>query len=455
MRIVNVKDYKSLEEVRKLVTRPHLDQVEVSEAAMERTKQIFGRPLSPQEAVAKILADIEQEGDQALLRYIATIDGQELDADGLFVSTAEFAQAETLVSPEFKTALAAAIDNVHRYHQKQVEQSWFAPESDGIILGQKITPLERVGIYVPGGNAPLISTVVMSAIPAQVAGVEEIIMATPLRDGVVDPHLLVAAKHCGVRAVLKAGGAQAIAALSYGTETVPRVDKVVGPGNLYVSLAKKMVYGRVGIEAIAGPSEILIIADDSASPDYVAADLLSQAEHDWEASAALITPSYQLAQQVELELTRQLQDLSTAGIAATALERWGLIVITKDMDQAVELANIFAPEHLELLVEAPWDYLGKIKHAGAIFLGKYATEPIGDYIAGPNHILPTNGTARFSSPLTTHDFVKRSSVIYYTETGLEKYGKLAVEIANREGLAAHARAIQIRLEDLQEGEQNG
>ena len=452
MRIVNVKDYESLEEVRRLITRPHLDQVEVSEAALERTKQIFGTALSPRESVARILADIENEGDQGLLRYIARIDGQDLTAGELFAAEAEFAKAEAVVSPEFKTALATAVENVRRYHQRQVEQSWFTPEADGVILGQKVTPLERVGIYVPGGNAPLISTVVMSAIPAQVAGVAEIIMATPLRGGVLDPHLLVAAKHCGVNAVLKAGGAQAIAALAFGTETVPRVDKIVGPGNLYVSLAKKMVYGRVGIEAIAGPSEILVIADDSAPPAYVAADLLSQAEHDWEASAALITPSCRLAQQVVAELGRQLNDLSTADIAAAALERWGLIVITEDLDQAVELANVFAPEHLELLVESPWDYLGRIKHAGAIFLGRHATEPIGDYIAGPNHILPTNGTARFSSPLTTHDFVKRSSVIYYTPAGLRKYGAQAVELAGREGLAAHAQAIQIRLNDLKEGE---
>lgn len=446
MRIVNVKDYKSLEEVRQLVIRPHLEQVEVSEAAMERTRQIFGRALTPQEAVAQILSDIERDGDQALLRYIARIDGQELTAEELFVSEAEFEEAESAVSPEFKAALAAAVANVRRYHQNQIEQSWFDFGPDGVILGQKVTPLERVGIYVPGGNAPLISSVVMSAVPARVAGVGQIIMATPLRGRVLDPHLLAAARYCGVDYVLKAGGAQAVAALAYGTETVPKVDKIVGPGNLYVSLAKKMVYGRVGIEAIAGPSEILIVADSSAPPEYVAADLLSQAEHDWEASAALITPSLGLASEVQKQVAEQLEKLSTADIAAAALERWGLIVITENLDQALELANVFAPEHLELLVDSPWDCLGKIRHAGAIFLGKHAPEPIGDYIAGPNHILPTNGTARFSSPLSTHDFVKRSSVIYYTAAGLRKHGPAAVEIANREGLSAHAKAIQIRLE---------
>ena len=295
----------------------------------------------------------------------------------------------------------------------------------------------------------------MSAVPAQVAGVEEIIMASPLRDGVVDPHLLVAAKRCGVTRVLKAGGAQAIAALAYGTETVPRVDKIVGPGNLFVTLAKKMVFGRVGIESIAGPSEILIIADDTAPASYVAADLLSQAEHDWEASAALITTSEKLAAAVQSELQKQLSTLDTAEIASAALERWGIIVIAEDLDQAVELANIFAPEHLELLVENPWELVGKIKHAGAIFLGRYAAEPIGDYIAGPNHILPTNGTARFASPLTTNDFVKKSSIIYYSEAGLKKFGPQAVEIADREGLTAHGNAIRIRLRDLEAGDSDG
>lgn len=455
MRIVNVKDYNSLEAVRELVTRPDLDEVQVSPAGMERTKQIFGKALSPQESVAVILGDIKQEGDVGLLRYIEKIDGQKLTPEELFVKEAEFEQAEALVSPQFLEALDTAITNIRNYHQKQLENSWFSPEADGIILGQKVTPLERVGIYVPGGNAPLISSVVMSAVPAQVAGVEEIIMATPLRDGVVDPHLLVAAKRCGVTRVLKAGGAQAIAALAYGTETVPRVDKIVGPGNLFVTLAKKMVFGRVGIESIAGPSEILIIADDTAPASYVAADLLSQAEHDWEASAALITTSEKLAAAVQSELQKQLSTLDTAEIASAALERWGIIVIAEDLDQAVELANIFAPEHLELLVENPWELVGKIKHAGAIFLGRYAAEPIGDYIAGPNHILPTNGTARFASPLTTNDFVKKSSIIYYSEAGLKKFGPQAVEIAYREGLTAHGNAIRIRLRDLEAGDSDG
>jgi len=452
MKIINVNDYTSLAEVRQLVKRPHLDEVQVSEQSRERTKQVFGKALTPQESVAVILDEIRTTGDAGLLKYIEKLDGYALTSDQLFVSEVEFAQAETMVAPEFLTALKIAIANIRAFHARQMENSWFMPECDGIILGQKVTPLERVGIYVPGGNAPLVSSVLMSAIPAQVAGVEEIIMATPLRQGCIDPHLLVAAKLCGVTKVLKAGGAQAIGALAYGTESVPAVDKIVGPGNLYVALAKKLVYGRVGIESIAGPSEILVIADDSVAPRYVAADLLSQAEHDWEASAVLITPSREFALQVQAEIELQLQSLSTAAIAAAALERWGLILITEDLMQAVDLANIFAPEHLELLVANPWDLLGKVKHAGAIFLGKFAAEPIGDYIAGPNHILPTNGTARFSSPLTTNDFVKKSSVIYYTAAGLKKYGPYAAEIADREGLMAHANSIRIRLKDLQDGE---
>ncbi len=294
----------------------------------------------------------------------------------------------------------------------------------------------------------------MSAVPAKVAGVSEIIMATPLRDGKIDAHLLMAARACGVDKILKAGGAQAIGALAYGTETVQAVDKIVGPGNIYVTLAKKMVYGRVGIESIAGPSEILIIADDTVSPAYVAADLLSQAEHDWEASAVLITPSKEMAEAVQIELKKQLACLSTAKIAAAALNTWGLIVITDNIKQAVDLANIFAPEHLELLVANPWDLVSKIKHAGAIFLGKYSAEPIGDYVAGPNHILPTNGTARFSSSLTTNDFLKKSSIIYYTAAGILKYGSHAVKIADCEGLAAHSNAISLRIKDLEAGEEN-
>ncbi len=455
MRVVKVEDFQSLTEVKKLITRPHLDEVTVSSSVLKRTEEIFGAPLSPQESVEKILAEIKNLGDAGLIKYIDKIDGQKLASSQLFVSEEEFSSGDKLVSENFKESMKIAIENITSFHKRQLENSWFSPESEGIILGQRVTPIERVGIYVPGGNAPLVSSVLMSAIPASVAGVSEIVMATPLRGGKVDPHLLVAAKACGVKQILKAGGAQAIGALAYGTETIKPVDKIVGPGNIYVTLAKKMVYGRVGIESIAGPSEILIIADDTAPPAYVAADLLSQAEHDWEASAVLITPSEKLARAVQQELEKQLSTLSTAKIAREALDTWGLIVVTDTMEQSIELSNIFAPEHLELLVANPWNLLGDIKHAGAIFLGQYSSEPIGDYIAGPNHILPTNGTARFSSPLTTNDFLKKSSIIYYTAAGLQKFGPDAVEIANREGLAAHSNAISIRLKDLEVGETNG
>lgn len=454
MRVVSVSEYSSLEAVRELVTRPHLDEVSVSKAVLERTKEIFGTALTPTETVTNILQDIKTYGDGGLIKYIDRIDGQKLTPAQLFVTAEEFRGVDKLVSQEFKESLKIAIDNIARFHKRQLENSWFSTEQDGIILGQRVTPIERVGIYVPGGNAPLVSSLIMSAVPAKVAGVSEIIMATPLRDGKIDAHLLMAARACGVDKILKAGGAQAIGALAYGTETVQAVDKIVGPGNIYVTLAKKMVYGRVGIESIAGPSEILIIADDTVSPAYVAADLLSQAEHDWEASAVLITPSKEMAEAVQIELKKQLACLSTAKIAAAALNTWGLIVITDNIKQAVDLANIFAPEHLELLVANPWDLVSKIKHAGAIFLGKYSAEPIGDYVAGPNHILPTNGTARFSSSLTTNDFLKKSSIIYYTAAGILKYGSHAVKIADCEGLAAHSNAISLRIKDLEAGEEN-
>lgn len=452
MRLVRTSDYNSLDEVKAMVVRPHLDDVEVSEASLEKTIQVFGQPLTPLESVTRILQDIKCQGNQGLLNYIEKIDGVILSENELFVTEEEFAAAEQVVSDKFKEALHFSIDNVWRHHEKQLQNSWFSTESDGIILGQKITPLDRVGVYVPGGHAPLVSTVVMSAIPPKVAGVPEIVMATPLRDGKVDPHLLVAAQACGIDTVLKAGGAHAIGALAYGTDTLKPVDKIVGPGNIYVTLAKKMVYGLVGIESIAGPSEILVIADETAPANYIAADLLSQAEHDWEAAACLITTSEQLAHEVLEQIEKQLANLSTAQVAKGALETWGLIVITKDQQETIELANVFAAEHLELMVKDPWAMVGEIRHAGAIFLGKYSSEPIGDYVAGPNHILPTNGTARFSSPLSTSDFLKKTSIISYTAAGLLKHGPYAMEIAEREGLDAHSYAIRVRLEDLKVGE---
>lgn len=454
MRLVRTKDCQSLDEVKQLMTRPPLDEVQVSQASLERTTQVFGEPLTPVESVNRIIQDIKKDGNRGLLKYIELFDGVALAENQLFATEEEFVAAEQAVSERFKEALQFSIDNVWRFHEKQLQNSWFSTEADGVILGQKVTSLDRVGIYVPGGNAPLVSSVVMCAIPAKVAGVPEIVMATPLRNGKIDPHLLVAAKACGVTTVLKAGGAHGIAALAYGTESLRAVDKIVGAGNVYVTLAKKMVFGTVGIDSIAGPSEILIVADETAPAKYIAADLLSQAEHDWEAAVCLITTSEKLAHEVLVEIEEQLATLSTAEIARSALDTWGLIVVTRDEQESIELANIFAAEHLELMVKDPWTMMGKIRHAGAIFLGKYSSEPIGDYVAGPNHVLPTNGTARFLSPLSTNDFLKTSSIISFSVDGFLKHGPHAVEIADREGLEAHGNAIRVRLDDLKAGEQN-
>ncbi len=451
MRIVRTRDNVDLAEVKQLLARPHVDEVEVSPQALERTKQIFGEPLTPLQSVERILSEVRRDGDAGLLYYIEKIDGQTLRPDELVVTEAEYAAAEEAVSQEFRESLQRAAARVQGFHERQRENSWFSTEPNGVIVGQRVIPLERVGLYVPGGNAPLVSTVLMGALPPKAAGVGEVWMATPLRSGQIDPHLLVAAKVCGVTNVVKAGGAQAIGALAFGTETVPSVDKIVGPGNLYVTLAKKLVYGRVGIESLAGPSEILVLADETADPRYVAADMLSQAEHDWDAASCLITTSESLAAAVEIELQKQLALLPTAAVAQESLDRWGLLVVARDLNEAVELTNIFAAEHLELMVKSPWEVLGRIQHAGAVFIGPYSAEPIGDYVAGPNHILPTNGTARFSSPLTTNDFVKKSSVIGYSPEGLLQDGPHAVRMADTEGLAAHSESVAVRMRDLEAG----
>jgi len=452
VRIVKTEDYASLQDVKKLLVRPHLDEVEVSPGAASRTKAIFGEPLTPEQSVDRILADIKSQGDAGLLRYIQLIDGVDLKPQELLAGPEEMEAAVGQVSEEFLTSLKTAVDNVRAFHERQRENSWFTTDEHGVILGQRVIAMDRVGVYVPGGNAPLISTVVMSAVPALTAGVKEIWMATPLRSGALDPHLLAAAHYCGVTGILKAGGAHAIGAMAFGTATVPAVDKIVGPGNLFVTLAKKRVFGRVGIESLAGPSEVLILADEHASPRYIAADLLSQAEHDWEAASCLITTSEALAKQVEEQLQEQVQTLTTKDVAEVSLDRWGLLVVAENMDEAVELTNIFAAEHLELHVSDPWQIVGRIRHAGAVFMGGLSSEPLGDYVAGPNHILPTNGTARFSSPLMTNDFVKKSSLLWYTTDGLAEAGPHAVRLAQLEGLDAHARAVQFRLDDMDSGE---
>lgn len=404
--------------------------------------------------VQEILKQVRECGDETVLEFTRRFDGVELSAEHLRVREEEFQTAYQEVDPEFIRALKTAKDNIQSFHQRQLPQSWMTFEDQGILLGQRYVPVEKVGLYVPGGvggTTPLVSTFLMNAIPALVAGVERLVVCTPPRkDRSVNPHLLVAAAEIGVKEVYKVGGAQAIGALAYGTATVPRVDKIVGPGNAYVTAAKRQVYGYVGLDTLAGPSEIAIIADSSAKPDWLAADLLSQAEHDVEAGAILLTPDPRLAEEVAKELERQLTTLTRTEIAQRSLDKSGGIVVTKDLDEAVELANFCAPEHLELYVAEPFAWVGKIRHAGAVFMGPYSPEPIGDYVAGTNHVLPTNGLARFASALSVDDFLKKTSLISYTREGLDKYGPAAVKLARVEGLEAHARSVERRWEE--EGE---
>lgn len=394
--------------------------------------------------VKNLLAQVRNEGDAALYRLTERFDGASLST--LLVSDEERKRAYTQVSSELVKALQAASQRIKQYHEKQKQNTWLAPEEDGTILGQIVRPLERVGVYVPGGRAAYPSTVMMNVIPAQVAGVEEIVMVTPPQaDGSLYAPTLVAADLLGIEQIYKVGGAQAIAALAYGTESIPRVDKIVGPGNLFVALAKRQVYGEVDIDSIAGPSEVVVVADEQAEPHYVAADLLAQAEHDPLATAILITPSSTLADQVNRSLSKQLQSLERREIAQEALKNQGAICITQDIAEAITVANRLAPEHLELMLDDPWSWLPKIKHAGAVFLGSYSAESVGDYFAGPNHVLPTNGTARFSSPLGVDSFIKRMSVIAYSEEAFKRDAQHIITLAEAEGLTAHAQSIRVRV----------
>ena len=396
------------------------------------------------EQVARILADVRREQDAALFRYGAQFDQAVLDT--LEVTEQERKQALAEVDDGFLDILRTAAANIRAFHEKQKRQGFVITETNGVVLGQKITPLDRVGIYVPGGTASYPSTVLMDAIPAKIAGVREIIMVTPAKGGKIAPVILAAAEIAGVDRIFKVGGAQAVAALAYGTESIPKVDKIVGPGNAYVAEAKKQVFGRVSIDMIAGPSEILILADDSCDAEIVAADMLSQAEHDKLASAVLVTDSQRLADAVALEIERQIPLLPRAEIARASIDVYGKILLAESMAQAVEISNEIAPEHLEICVDDPFAYLAGIRHAGSIFLGKYAPEALGDYFAGPNHTLPTSGTARFSSPLSVDDFLKKSSFTYYTEQALQQVGGQIVRFAQEEGLDAHGRSVSIRLE---------
>ena len=383
--------------------------------------------------VAKILEDVKRKGDEALFGYTARFDGAHLDAETVRVTEQEIQEAYDQVDEELLGIIRRALHNIRTYHEKQRQNSWFDSRPDGTILGQKVTALARVGVYVPGGKAAYPSSVLMNIAPAKAAGVDEIIMVTPPdKNGKVTPTTLVAAKEAGADMVYKIGGAQAIGALAYGTKSIPKVDKIVGPGNIYVALAKKAVYGHVSIDAIAGPSEILVIADDSANPSYVAADLLSQAEHDELASAILVTTSEELADAVSKEVDRFTAQLSRKEIIQKSLDNYGYILIAESMDEAISIANEIASEHLEIQTKNPYDVMTKIRNAGAIFIGEYSSEPLGDYFAGPNHVLPTNGTAKFFSPLSVDDFIKKSSIISYSREALEPIYKDIVQFAECE-----------------------
>ena len=397
-----------------------------------------------EETVKRIIEDIRQRGDDALIEYTNRFDRASISRpEELEIPYSRLRRAYESIPEELRSALEFAAARIRKFHEKQLENSFITEEEEGIILGQKVVPLERVGVYVPGGKAQYPSSVLMNVIPAKVAGVEEIVMVSPNPNDAT----LAAAFIAGVDRVFRIGGAQAVAALAYGTETVPKVDKIVGPGNIYVALAKKLLYGVVDIDMVAGPSEILVIADESANPAWVAADLLSQAEHDELAGPFCITPSFDSALKIREEVERQLETLERNEIARKSVENWGTIFVVEDLEEACRLANEIAPEHLELAVTNPWELLPKIKHAGAIFLGHYTTEPLGDYVLGPNHTLPTGGTARFYSPLGVYDFLKRSSIIYVSKEGFQKVKDPAKVLAQYEGLTAHRRAIEIREEN--------
>ncbi len=397
--------------------------------------------------VLKILERVKQEKDQAVFAYTKQFDGAEITADTITVTKEEIEKAHESVDASLVEIMRKAKENIRIYHEKQKQYSWFDSKPDGTMLGQKVTALQRVGVYVPGGKAVYPSSVLMNVIPAKVAGVEEIVMVTPPeKDGKINPNTLVAANEAGVDTIYKVGGAQAIAALAYGTESIPKVDKIVGPGNIYVALAKKAVYGHVSIDSIAGPSEILVIADETANPRYVAADLLSQAEHDELASAILVTTSETLAKKVSEQVEVFVEELSRTEIMRTSLENYGHILVADTMEEVIDIANEIASEHLEIMTANPYDVMMRVRNAGAIFVGEYSSEPLGDYFAGPNHVLPTNGTAKFFSPLGVEDFIKKSSIIAYSKEALEMVHNDIEQFAKAEKLTAHANSIRVRFE---------
>lgn len=397
--------------------------------------------------VKDIVEDVHKNGDKALFAYTEKFDKAKIDASNVKVTKEEIEEAYAQVDEHLLGIIRKAIVNIKEYHEKQKQYSWFDSKNNGSMLGQKVTPIEKAGVYVPGGKAVYPSSVLMNVIPAKVAGVEEIIMTTPCNsEGKVYPMTLVAANEAGVDTIYKAGGAQAIAALAYGTESIPKVDKIVGPGNIFVALAKRTVFGHVSIDSVAGPSEILVLADETANPRFIAADLLSQAEHDEMASAILITTSKELAEKVSVQVEVFIEELSRTEIMRKSIDNYGYILVAKDMEEAIATANEIASEHLEIVTANPFDVMTKIKNAGAIFLGEYSSEPLGDYFAGPNHVLPTNGTAKFFSPLSVDDFIKKSSIIYYSREALEPVYKDIVDFAKSEQLTAHANSISVRFE---------
>lgn len=416
----------------------------ILENLLKRSPNSYGKFES---AVADILANVKSRGDDALFEYTRNFDKADINPSNIVVTQEEIDEAYSLVDDKLLDVIRKALVNIRDYHEKQKQYSWFDSKPDGTILGQKVTALSRVGVYVPGGKAAYPSSVLMNVMPAKVAGVEQIVMCTPPdKEGKVYPTTLVAAKEAGVDVIYKVGGAQAIAAMAYGTASVPKVDKIVGPGNIYVALAKKTVFGYVSIDSVAGPSEIMVIADETANPRFVAADLLSQAEHDEMASAILVTTSEELAKKVSAQIDEFLKELSRSEIISKSLENYGYILVADSIDEAIEVANDIASEHLEIVTKDPFNVMTKIKNAGAIFLGEYSSEPLGDYFAGPNHVLPTNGTAKFFSPLSVDDFIKKSSIISYSREALELIHNDIETFAKAEHLTAHANSIHVRFE---------
>ena len=425
---------------------------DILENLLKRSPNNYGKF---EAAVADILANVKEKGDEALFSYTREFDKVEVTSKTIRVTEEEIEEAYKAVDASLLEVIRKALVNIRSYHEKQRQNSWFTSTEDGTMLGQKVTPLNRVGVYVPGGKAVYPSSVLMNIVPAKVAGVPHIVMTTPPgKDGKVNPSTLVAAKEAGADEIYKAGGAQAIGALAYGTASIPKVDKIVGPGNIFVALAKKAVYGHVSIDSIAGPSEILVLADETANAHFVAADLLSQAEHDEMASAILITTSEELAQNVEKEIAQYLKVLSRREIIEKSLENFGYILIAENMNEAVDAANEIASEHLEIVTKNAFEVMMKIRNAGAIFIGEYSSEPLGDYFAGPNHVLPTNGTAKFFSALSVDDFVKKSSIVYYSKPALQKIHRDIIQFANSEQLTAHANSIAVRFEEEDKKEQS-